>query len=60
MIADDRLDGGKQFRRRHQADGDAGVAEHGLDDFAVAEVRHDHAVLDGVAADNPVGRHLQA
>ena len=59
LVADDRLDGGEQLGRGHEADGDAGAAEDGFDDFAVVEVGDDDAVLDGVAADDAAGGNLQ-
>ena len=60
LVADDRLDGGEQLGRGHQADRDAGAAEDRFDDFAVVEVGDDHAVLDGVAAHDAAGGNLEA
>ncbi len=59
LIKNHRLDGGKQFGRRHQADGHARAAEDGFDDFAVRVVGDDDPVLDRVAADDPAGGHFQ-
>jgi hypothetical protein len=39
LVAHDGLDGGEQVRRGHYADDDAGAAENGFDDFAVAVAR---------------------
>ena len=58
LVANDRLDGGEQLGRGHQAHGHAGAAEDGFDDFAVVEVGDDDAVLDGVAADDAAGGNL--
>ena len=59
LVADDGLDGGEQLGRGHEADGDAGAAEDGLDDFAVVVVGDDDAVLDGVAAHDAAGGNLE-
>ncbi len=59
LIANDRLHGRQQLGGGHQADGDAGALEHGLDHLAVVVARHDDAVLDRVAADNPAGGHIE-
>ena len=53
VVADDGLDGGEQLGGGHEADRHARAAEDRLDDLAVAVVGDDHAVLDGVAADDP-------
>ena len=60
VVADDRLDGGEQLGGGHQADRHARPGEDRLDDLAVGQVGHDHAVLDGVAADDAVGRDVEA
>src|ERR1022692_2095176 len=60
LIADDRLNGGEQLGGGHHADGDARAPEDGFDDLAVAVARHDHAVLDGVAAHDAAGGHQEA
>ena len=57
MVADDRFDRGKQLCGRHQSHGHPGAAEHRLDDFTVAEVGDDDAVLDGITSDDPAGRN---
>ena len=59
LVKNHRLDGGKQLRGGHQADGDAGAAEDGFDDVAVRIIRDDDAVLDRVPADDAAGRHLE-
>src|SRR5262245_9764169 len=60
LVADGGFDGGKELGGSHQADGDAGAAEDGLDDFAVVVAGDDDAVLDGVAADDAAGGDAQA
>ncbi|OQC30369.1 MAG: hypothetical protein BWX70_01215 [Verrucomicrobia bacterium ADurb.Bin070] len=59
VVADDRLDGGEQLGSGHQADRHARPGEDRLDDLAVGQVGHDHAVLDGVAADDAAGRDVE-
>jgi hypothetical protein len=44
----------------HDGDRDAGAAEDGLEDFAVAVARDDHAILNGVAADDAAGGNAEA
>ncbi len=58
LVTDDGFDGGEQFRRSHDADGDARAAEDGLNDLAVAVVGNDDTVVDGVAADDAARREL--
>ncbi len=59
LVADDRLDGGEQLGSRHQAHAHASALEDRIEDFAVAVVGNDDAVLDGVAANDAAGRNLE-
>ena len=55
LIANDGLDRRQQLGRGHQRDRHARAFEHRFDHFAVAVVRNDDAVFDGVAADDAAG-----
>ena len=55
LITNHRLNSRKQLGRGHERNRHAGALEHGLDDFAVAVIRNDNAVFDGVAAHDAAG-----